>query len=227
MTVVIGREGGPTAGPTARLGACRALDGSAGAPLHLDVDRPHAVNVVGKRGSGKSYTLGVLAEELARRAGVTPVVVDPMGVFGSLRASAEGAPVPATVVDAPAVPASALSPRAWCALVDLPPESGPGALVWQAAEAADSLAGMQAALEGVEAPAATRRAARNHLSLVGSWDVVADGGGTAPLSTPGVTVLDCSGLPRAGANAVVRGVAETLYRRRVAGDCPRLPWLVI
>ena len=66
MTFVLGRESGPDDGPVGRLGSYRARDGSAGAPLSLDLDGPHAVSVVGKRGYGKSYTLGVLAEALAR-----------------------------------------------------------------------------------------------------------------------------------------------------------------
>ena len=62
MTFVLGRDGGDC--PTADLGVYRALDGSDGAPVALDLDAPHAVTVVGKRGYGKSHTLAVLAEEL-------------------------------------------------------------------------------------------------------------------------------------------------------------------
>ncbi|MFC6730270.1 helicase HerA domain-containing protein, partial [Natronoarchaeum mannanilyticum] len=71
-----------------KLGTYRALDGSAGAPLYLDLDGPHAALLVGKRGYGKSYTMGVIAESLARSSGVAPVVVDPMGVFRELSAPA-------------------------------------------------------------------------------------------------------------------------------------------
>lgn len=121
MTFVIGRGDGD--GPSGRLGSYRALDGSDGAPVRIDLDGPHAVLIVGKRGYGKSYTLGVVAEELARSAGVAPVIVDPMGVFTTLAAHADGDPVPAEVIETPAVAPSALDPRSWCALLGLSAEA--------------------------------------------------------------------------------------------------------
>ncbi|MFW6000099.1 MAG: ATPase, partial [Halorubrum sp.] len=42
---------------TARIGYFLARDGSAGATVGVDLDRPHAGVVFGKRGTGKSYTL--------------------------------------------------------------------------------------------------------------------------------------------------------------------------
>ncbi|MFW5903785.1 MAG: helicase HerA domain-containing protein, partial [Halolamina sp.] len=65
--------------PRGSLGTYRAADGSDGAPVAVDFDRPHACLLVGKRGSGKSHTLGVIAEGLTRADGVAPIVVDPMG----------------------------------------------------------------------------------------------------------------------------------------------------
>ena len=79
MTHVLGRRAGD--GPVADLGAFLARDGSRGAPVSIDIDRPHAGLVTGKRGSGKSYTMGVLAEGLAEASGVTGVIIDPMGVL--------------------------------------------------------------------------------------------------------------------------------------------------
>ena len=35
-------------------------------PIQMDVTRPHVVLVTGKRGSGKSYSAGVIAEEMAK-----------------------------------------------------------------------------------------------------------------------------------------------------------------
>ena len=64
--------------PAGAFGRYRALDGSAGAPVAFDFDRPHVALVVGKRGSGKSHTTSVLAEGLARAEGVAPIVADPM-----------------------------------------------------------------------------------------------------------------------------------------------------
>lgn len=118
MSFVIGRGDELAEGPAGRLGRYRALDGSEGADLFLDLDGPHAMLVVGKRGYGKSFTMGVIAEELARSRGVAPVIVDPMGVFDTLAEDAEGNPVPTDVVSSPAVEATSLDPKSWCALLD-------------------------------------------------------------------------------------------------------------
>lgn len=229
MSFVVGREDDtPADRPAGRLGTHRALDGSAGTALYLDLDRPHAMLVVGKRGYGKSYTLGVVAEELARISPVAPVVVDPMGAFSGLAGTATGDPVAAEVVEAPQVDPAALDPRSWCALVGLDPEGGPGGLLWQAAQGAASLPAMQRALESVDAAGRHRRAARNHLALAASWDVFDPAGlDAAGLGRSAVTVLDLSGLAKAPMNAVVRGVGEALYRARVTDSLDRLPWLLV
>jgi len=57
-----------------------------GMPVNLDLMSPHVMFVAGKRGSGKSYTLGIIAEELAlamerREIEVATVVVDTVDVF--------------------------------------------------------------------------------------------------------------------------------------------------
>lgn len=218
--VVIGRD--DEIGPTGLLGHYRARDGSHGANVELDLDRPHAGLVVGKRGSGKSYTLGVLAEALARADGVAPVVVDPMGAFRTL----ERPPVSARVVE-PRVGADALAPRAWCRLVGLDPQSGPGALVWQAAAERGSLAEMQEHVGVAEAPSETRRAAANHLRAAAQWRVFGGDTHHACDLAERPIVLDCSGLARAPTNAVVAAVAESLYTARVAGALDVLPWLVV
>ena len=230
MTFVLGRETGIDAGPTGKFGHYRARDGSQGAPIHLDLDGPHAALVVGKRGYGKSYTLGVLAEALARTRGVAPVVVDPMGVFGTL---ADGVtdgsdPVPVDVVRAPAVTPASLDPRSWCTLLGLSPESGAGGLVWQAAAVADTLPSMTDHVRESDAPKSARRAASNHLALAESWGVFdADGLAPADLASSAATVVDVSALDRAPANAVLRSVATGLYRARVEERIDRLPWLLV
>lgn len=208
---VLGRAGGE--GPAGALGRYRARDGSDGAPVGIDLSGPHAVAVVGKRGSGKSHTLGVLAEELAEIQGIAPVVADPMGAFGSL----------APPVD-PRVPTSALDPRAWCELLGLEPTSAAGSLVWRAAETADTLDGMCAFVDDADASRAARRGATNHLRLAESWGVFGSGGFEFDGS---VTVLDLAGLDRAPMNAVVRAVAARCYDARVAGELERLPWLLV
>jgi hypothetical protein len=224
---------------TARIGSFLARDGSAGAAVGVDLDRPHAGVVFGKRGTGKSYTLGVLAEELAAADGVAPVVVDPMGVFGGLEAAG------GRVVD-PAVRPASIPPSTWPDLLGLDPASGPGSLVWRVvadavegrgdavAAAADeppspSLATFREAVAAADAPAATRRAAANHLRLASSWGVFdADAEPVSSLAADGdPAVLDLAGLPDAASGAVVRAVARGLYDARVAGERARLPWLLV
>ena len=224
MTDIVGRTAGD--GPTAALGSFRARDGSLGAPCRLDVNGPHAALVVGKRGYGKSYTLGVLAEELARARGVAPVVVDPMGVFAGLADGTDD--VAAAVESSPAVAADAVPPRAWCAMLDLAPSSGPGALLWRAAADAETLSAMRRRVRDADASGPHRRAALNHLDLAAAWDVFdADGLPATDLATAGATVLDVSGRDAAAMNAVVRAVAAGLYDARVGNAVDRLPWLLV
>ncbi|MGQ3328776.1 ATP-binding protein [Halorubrum sp. FL23] len=232
---------GETAGgrlPTIRLGSFLARDGSAGAGVGVDADTPHAGVVFGKRGTGKSYTLGVLAEGLAASRGVAPIVVDPMGVFGGLRAAG------GRVVE-PRIRPTAIPPEAWPDLLGLDPASGPGSLAWRvvadafdaATDAGDdreeadpspSLATLRDRVDDADAPAADRRAATNHLRLAESWGVF---DATAPpvtrLAGGDPTVIDLAGVPEAAAAAVVRAVARGLYDARIDGDLDRLPWLLI
>ncbi len=57
-----------------------------GKQILLDSISPHAVFICGMRGSGKSYTLGVIAEELAlKNDAVGVIVIDPMGIFWSMK----------------------------------------------------------------------------------------------------------------------------------------------
>jgi hypothetical protein len=72
------------------IGRYFALDGSLGAPVCLDVTRPHVIFICGKRGYGKSYTIGVFLEEICRleevvkkRLGV--VVIDTLGIYWATR----------------------------------------------------------------------------------------------------------------------------------------------
>ncbi len=204
-----------------RLGSYRARDGSAGAPVAVDFERPHAAVVVGKRGSGKSYTLGVLAEGLAATPGVVPVVVDPMDAFGGLAAP----PVDARVVE-PRVRAGALDGRDWCRLLGLDPAGGPGGLVWRAAGARDTLAGMRDHVAEADATRPAQRAAANHLELAAEWDVFDPDGLTAAALTARPTVLDLAGLGHAPGGAVLAAVAGALYRARIEGSGP-LPWLLV
>lgn len=49
--------------------------------VYLDSSRSRAVLVCGKRGSGKSYTLGVVVEELLEAGNILVIIVDPMGIY--------------------------------------------------------------------------------------------------------------------------------------------------
>jgi predicted transcriptional regulator len=52
----------------------------------LDSISPHAIFICGMRGSGKSYTLGVIAEEMAsKNKGAGVIIIDPMGIFWSMK----------------------------------------------------------------------------------------------------------------------------------------------
>lgn len=52
----------------------------------LDSISPHAIFICGMRGSGKSYTLGVIVEEMAmKNDGVGIIIIDPMGIFWSMK----------------------------------------------------------------------------------------------------------------------------------------------
>ena len=55
-------------------------------PVYLDANGARAVLICGKRGSGKSYTLGVFIEELLTAAtnAVIPIVVDLIGVYHTM-----------------------------------------------------------------------------------------------------------------------------------------------
>ena len=225
---VLGRTGGTggtvepeTGGPVGRLGRYRARDGSTGAAVGLDLDRPHAALVVGKRGYGKSYTLGVLAEECADAPGVSPVVVDPVGALRGLGSIGR-------VVRDPTVRAATVPPRAWPGLVGLDGESPAGALVWQAAAAAETLAGMRDHGADADASGAARRAAANHLRLAASWEAFApDGLDAASLLDAPVTVLDCAAQSSGARGAVIHAVAQGLYEARVADRVDCLPWLFV
>jgi len=59
-------------------------------PINLDLLRPHVILICGKRGSGKSYTAGVILEEIAMlpeqfRKNLTVVMIDTMGIYWSTK----------------------------------------------------------------------------------------------------------------------------------------------
>ncbi len=59
-------------------------------PILMDVLRPHVVLIVGKRGSGKSYTSAVIAEEITKlpenvKQNLSCLLIDTMGIFWSMK----------------------------------------------------------------------------------------------------------------------------------------------
>jgi energy-coupling factor transporter ATP-binding protein EcfA2 len=209
----IGRTDGD--GPRLPLGRYLARDGSHGGDVALDCARPHAMCLVGKRGSGKSNTLALLAEGLCAVDGTVPVVVDPMGGFAGLDA------LGVTVCE-PRVSAGAIPAREWPRLVGLDPREPAGALVWTAASERPTLAEMREYVDS-EGTRPTRRVAANHLARAASWEVFAPEGIRRPTEP---TVLNLAGVSDRAANAVVRAVATGLYERRLSGEGP-LPWLLV
>jgi hypothetical protein len=59
-------------------------------PIKIDVLRPHVIVVVGKRGSGKSYTSQIFAEEMTKlpeeiRSNLCIISIDTQGIFWSMK----------------------------------------------------------------------------------------------------------------------------------------------
>ena len=58
-------------------------------PIYMDVARSHVILVAGKRGSGKSYSLGVIAEELSQlpeeARNIASLIFDTMGIFWTMK----------------------------------------------------------------------------------------------------------------------------------------------
>jgi DNA helicase HerA-like ATPase len=85
---VLGNEENPGEGLLS-IGNYMALDHSRGAPVYLDALKPHAILICGKRGYGKSYTMGCMLEELALlkpaiKKRLASVVIDTMGIFWTM-----------------------------------------------------------------------------------------------------------------------------------------------
>jgi uncharacterized protein len=58
--------------------------------IWMDIVRSHVILIAGKRGSGKSYSIGVLAEELSDlpeevRKNIAPLIFDTMGIFWTMK----------------------------------------------------------------------------------------------------------------------------------------------
>jgi len=62
--------------------------------ISMDIARSHVILVAGKRGSGKSYTLGVIAEELSNlpketSQNIASLIFDTMGIYWTIKSQNE------------------------------------------------------------------------------------------------------------------------------------------
>ncbi len=76
-------------GGVLHIGRYYALDGSLGSKVYIDGLKPHVVLICGKRGYGKSYTMGTFIEEMALleediRKNLGIVIIDTLGIFWTL-----------------------------------------------------------------------------------------------------------------------------------------------
>jgi len=76
-------------GGAINIGRYYALDASLGADVFVDALKPHVILICGKRGYGKSYTMGVFIEEMLSleeeiRKNIGIVVIDTLGIFWTL-----------------------------------------------------------------------------------------------------------------------------------------------
>lgn len=56
-------------------------------PIHFDIARPHVMGLFGKRGTGKSYSMGTIAEEIQSSElskNLSTIIIDPMGIYWSM-----------------------------------------------------------------------------------------------------------------------------------------------
>jgi uncharacterized protein len=73
-------------GAALNIGRYYALDSSLGSNVYIDILRPHIILICGKRGYGKSYTIGVFIEEIASlekevKENLGVVVFDTLGIY--------------------------------------------------------------------------------------------------------------------------------------------------
>lgn len=59
-------------------------------PIYMDISRSHVLLVAGKRGSGKSYTLGVISEAISEMQGeqdlnIASLIFDTMGIYWTMK----------------------------------------------------------------------------------------------------------------------------------------------
>jgi len=197
------------------LGRYMALDGSTGAGVFLDVLKPHAVVICGKRGYGKSHTMGVLAEEFSSlpsrlRDNFTVIVIDTMGIFSGMAVPSDDpglagwdlAPAGLNVSlftpepflsEAPAgtrpfhIPTASLSPYDYCELLGIDPLGGHGAALIGAITRLGrfSIESLVGEIDRSDAPQEIRSSLCGLLSMVSSWKLFSESASYESLLGPG------------------------------------------
>jgi hypothetical protein len=86
---ILGRRNKGSQQGVLRVGKYLAVDRSTGSDVYIDCLGPHAILICGKRGYGKSYTIGTLVEELSLQKppvsdNIASIIIDSMGIFWTL-----------------------------------------------------------------------------------------------------------------------------------------------
>ncbi len=221
------------------LGRYLALDGSAGSDVFLDALRPHAVLICGKRGYGKSYTMGVIVEEFARlpyrvRKNFCAIVVDTMGIFSCMdRPSREKgledwglapgachikkykppAHIRSSDVRPLRIPTGSLSFYDYCELLGIEPLGEHGVALMNAMGDCGRFE-----IEGLIERAGGSTALKDLLRMLSSWGLFSGKASFDGLLEPGsVNVLDLSGYGHEPEvkSCIVASLARALYDIRV------------
>ena len=203
-----------------------ATERRTGSEIHVNINRPRAIGVFGKRGSGKTTTLTRIAQAAAD-LGHLVIIVDPLSAIrpAGHRRVFLGEPDPGNArlwLNPPD-----LSPDAWLALFDLKPSDPMGIALFRAVlnltEAGEwwgiqDLAGELAADE--LAADKTIQALQNRLHLARLWGIFAEEEtDTVAVFEPGqVNVLDVGRWepgPTGLRNLAVRLLADRLFAYRL------------
>ena len=77
-------------GGSLNIGRYYALDSSLGSEVYVDIIHPHIILICGKRGYGKSHTIGVFIEEITKldeklKKNLGVVIFDTLGIFWTVK----------------------------------------------------------------------------------------------------------------------------------------------
>ena len=205
------------------MGRYLALDGSTGAPVYLDVLKPHAILICGKRGYGKSYTMGALVEGFAElpstlRKNFSAIVVDTMGIFecmkepnGDEASTLKTWELSPSCIDINAfaplchlkpgqlpfeIPTGSLSEYDYCELLGIEPLSEHGATLIGAMSRTDGfeICDLIREIRSSGAPESVRSSLCGLLSMVDGWRLFSKEATYDRLLEPGsINIIDLSG----------------------------------